>query len=324
MLSAVSFFVLTCANAQQDPTFTQNMFNQFAINPAFAGSQGQICFNTLYRQQWMGIEGAPTNLTGGIHTPFKLFGADHGVGLSFGNDVKFEGLKTTNFALSYAYRFNLGKGMLGLGGRAGMNLFTYDPSAWKYPFDVTSGSIGSSDAKVPNKGDKPDNTFDYSAGVYYNSEEAYLGVSMTHITNPALKFQGSSASSSTNSAETSLLRHIYVSAGYYYQLPSNPLIVIAPSFFMMSYGQGTQLNFNSNVIYNDKIWGGLSYRMNDALSLLFGFQLYNGLKLGGAYDLNVLSPVGRFSSGSFELLISYSFSLKKEKTPRRYKSVRFL
>lgn len=321
MLLAISFFITPRVSAQQDPQYTQNMFNLFAINPAYAGSQGQVCFSSLYRQQWIGIEDAPLTTEVGIHTPFKLFGAEHGIGLSFNQD-NYLGLINKSPALSYTYRFNLGKGKLGLGGRVGYNMYTYNPSAWRYPFDVEKGAASASDPSIPAAGTTPVDFVDYSAGAFYNSEDAYLGLSMTHITSPELKYDGSTATNSA--AKTNLLSHIYVSAGYYYQLPSNPLIVIAPSFFMMSYGQGTQLNFNSNVIYNDKIWGGISYRVNDAISALFGFQLYNGLKLGAAYDFNVLSPVGKLSNGSVEFLLSYSFSLKKEKIPRKYKSVRFL
>jgi len=319
MLLAISFFVTPWLYAQQDPQFTQNMFNQFSINPAYAGSQGQVCFTTLARQQWMGFDGSPATQDFGIHTPFKLFGAEHGVGLTVQND-KYLFNTHQNISLSYAYRFEMGKGKLGLGGRVGYHIFDFNPT-WKYPYDVVSGGVGSPESVIPDKAEKI-NLIDYSVGAFYNAEDAYLGLSVSNLTNPELKYQGTAAS--TSSAKTNLLRHIYVSAGYYYQLPSNPLIVLAPSFFMMTYGQGTQLNFNLNVIYNDKIWGGLSYRVNDALSLLFGFQLYNGLKIGGAYDLNLFSPVGRFSSGSMEFLLSYSFSLKKEKVLRRYKSVRFL
>lgn len=48
------------AQAQQLPQLSFHMFNQQLVNPAFVGSNGSLGFQLTGRQQWTGIEGAPT------------------------------------------------------------------------------------------------------------------------------------------------------------------------------------------------------------------------------------------------------------------------
>ena len=51
------------ANAQQDAQYTQYMFNTLSVNPAYAGSRGQLSFAGLYRSQRAGLAGAPETFT---------------------------------------------------------------------------------------------------------------------------------------------------------------------------------------------------------------------------------------------------------------------
>jgi type IX secretion system PorP/SprF family membrane protein len=313
----ISFFVSPWALAQQDPQFSMNMFNQFAVNPGYTGSQNMINAYLIHRIQWMNVDGAPTSDVVGLHTPFKLFGLEHGVGILFKKDEYFTA-KNIEFSLSYAYRFSVGKGKMGIGANIGYLNNDFAPN-WKYPYDIT-GSSSSTDNVIPTSAEKI-NVIDAGAGIWYSTDEVYFGASFTHLNSPKLKYTGTNSS---GTSETKLLPHAYLTAGYNYQLPSNPLITLSPSVFIMTYGQGTQLNFNTNITYNDKIWAGVSYRVNDAITGMVGFQLFNGMKIGVAYDANVLSPVGKFSDGSVEIMVSYAFGLKREKFPHRYKSIRFL
>ena len=58
--------------AQQDPQFTQYMFNQLAINPAYAGSAERVSLKALSRHQWVGFEGAPSTQTLTVHSPLPF------------------------------------------------------------------------------------------------------------------------------------------------------------------------------------------------------------------------------------------------------------
>lgn len=54
--------------AQQDPHYTQYMYNMNVVNPAYAGSKESISGGLLYRQQWSGLEGAPKTATFSLHS----------------------------------------------------------------------------------------------------------------------------------------------------------------------------------------------------------------------------------------------------------------
>jgi type IX secretion system PorP/SprF family membrane protein len=315
MLWSISLLFVVNSFAQQDPQFTHNMFNQFSINPGFAGSMDKVCFSMLYRNQWSGIPDAPSVVVANIHTPFKLFGAEHGVGLSYTEDKTFFSTNK-NANLTYAYRFKLGEGKMGIGVRGGL-IFQEAKADWNYGVGI-DGTQNTSE-NLPKS--ESVNLMDFSVGAYYSSELVYLGLAASHITSPTFHYVGDGSAN----IDLELVPNYYITAGYNYQLPSNQLITLTPSVFIQSYGQsGTQVNLNTNVTYNDRYWGGISYRINDAFSFMAGVQMRNGMKIGYAYDANVLSPIVRYSSGSHEIYFSYAFSLKKEKVLHRYKSLRFL
>ena len=78
----------------------------------------------------------------------------------------------------------------------------------------------------------------------------------------------------------------------------------------------------SRYCLDDRFWGGISYRMNDAVALLLGMELFNGLKLGYSFDL-VTSSIGYYGFSSHEIFISYSVNLERNRN-QKYKSIRFL
>ncbi|MEM7039120.1 MAG: PorP/SprF family type IX secretion system membrane protein, partial [Bacteroidota bacterium] len=104
--------------AQQDPMFSQYMFNRLVINPAYAGSREQLSAVVIARQQWTGWEGAPRTQSFGIHTP--TVDQRHGLGLSVVNDrVGYTDNLLLNF--NYAFRIKMGlRSTLALGMNAGM------------------------------------------------------------------------------------------------------------------------------------------------------------------------------------------------------------
>jgi hypothetical protein len=84
-----------------------------------------------------------------------------------------------------------------------------------------------------------------------------------------------------------------------------------------------QFNLTSLIRYNKKVWGGVSYRYSDAMIGMIGLELFNGIRLGYAYDFTI-SDMGNNSSGSHEFMVNYCFDLGLGKSPMKYKSIRFL
>jgi len=287
-------------SAQQVPQFTQNMFNKLANNPGFAGSRGAISTSILHRSQWMGFgedggaSASTQNFSVDAELPF-LYG---GVGL---NVVKDNIAQFSNLGLqaSYAYRTELGVGQIGMGMSVGMfqsgtdggfNPALPDPSV---PMGIVSGS-----------------SLDIGAGIYYNTQDVYIGFSSAHMTEPTIEW--------TDGQDFDLTRHYFLIAGYYHEL--SPLLSLNPSIYLKSDGATSQLDINTNLIYNNKMWGGVSYRLGEGVSLLAGMNVNEDLRFGLGYDVTMMNAM----SNSLEFMLGYNFKIKTNKAVSKYKNPRFL
>lgn len=104
--------------AQQNPHYTQYMYNMNIMNPAYAGSKESLSGGLLYRAQWVGIDGAPTTATFSIHSPI---GKNVGLGISVLSD-KIGPVEEKNVNGDFSYTLSLGgENRLALGLKAGAN-----------------------------------------------------------------------------------------------------------------------------------------------------------------------------------------------------------
>lgn len=293
--------------AQQDPKFTQNMLLAPYYNPGAVGSSDKICIGAAFRNQWTGLPDAPVTTTFTAHMPFNLLGRSHGVGINLMNDR----LAFNNdflFSVSYAYRMDVGMGKLGIGLNIGVANQSMEPT-WSGQ-DVIRPDA---DPSIPTGGSVFG--FDMGLGVYYNTENLYVGLSTSHLNQTSFIYP-------EENEETKLIRHYYLMAGYNIQL-TNPMFEVMPSLMVQSDGRSHDVYLNTNVRYNKKFWGGVSYSVRGALSALFGIELMNGLRIGYSYDFE-LSPLMGYNSGSHEVTVRYCFDLSVDKSPQKYKSLRFL
>ncbi len=295
------------AAAQQDPMVTQNMFNQLAINPGYAGSIDGIEANAIIRNQYMGFEGAPVTQFFNVHSGLKFLGHKHGVGLSLINDaIGFD--NNLGVKLNYAYRTTAGAGDLGIGLYAGFLNKNMKGQKWVYP----DGTGGSTDNLVPTTEQKP-MVFDMGLGLYYKIDNLYMGLSFAHLTKPEVKYSDGSSF---------IGRSYFLTVSYNYQL-TNPLFELRPSLFICSDIASNQVGINSLLYYNKRFWGGFTYRTVDAISVMAGLEMLGGLQLSIAYDINT-SALRTYNSGSLEVMVGYAFTFKVEKDKKTYKSIRYL
>jgi type IX secretion system PorP/SprF family membrane protein len=214
---------------------------------------------------------------------------------------------------NYAYKAELGFGTLGIG----LSLGLYNQSIngeWEVPKD-DQGIIYTppeSDPGIP-QGEVSQMAFDVGSGLYLSSSNYYLGISATHINEAPIEYDESS--------RAYLTRHYYLMGGYNIKL-ADPLFELRPSFLFKTDIAGWQLDLNTNVVFDDRFWGGISYRIDDAMALLMGLELANGLKVGYSFDL-VTSAIGYYGFASHEIFISYSVNLERNRN-QKYKSIRFL
>lgn len=290
--------------AQQDVQFSQNMFNKLAINPGYAGTSRAICATLFYRNQWMGFDGAPKTIlfSGDAYIP-KIHG---GLGLTFFNDqLGFD--KSNHIKLAYSFNQPIGPGVLGIGVEGGVIMKSL-AGAWLAPTDYTK------DAAIP--GDVSSTTYDVGFGIYYATQQLYVGVSSTHLPESEL-----TASVNNKKLQFTNVRHYYVTAGYAFPL-GNPDWELEPSVFVKSDAASTQFDGNLRVIYQKTFWGGVSYRLTDAICPMIGFQK-SGFKIGFSYDVTT-SDIKNYSSGTVEAMVGYCFKVIPPVKKQSHQNVRFL
>jgi type IX secretion system PorP/SprF family membrane protein len=306
------------AFAQQDPQFSQNMFNKLATNPGYAGTNQAICANLIGRQQWMGFvdDGIPKTYLLSVDANVWQ---RHGFGLTvFSDQLGFE--KTFHAKLAYSFHFTIGAGTLGIGPELGMvQKSVGGPWVATDPWE--------SDPAIPTKAS--DMTFDVGLGAFYViPQKLYFGISSTHLTESNVSKSESRPQLPTIPVDYkyTIARHYYVTAGY--QFPVGSTLALEPSVFVKSDAASTQLDVNIRAIYNNLFWGGVSYRLTDAIVAMVGIEKQgiggpNGtLKVGYSYDVTT-SAIKNHSSGSHELMLGYCFKLPEKKKVTIHENVRF-
>ncbi|HET6556054.1 MAG TPA: type IX secretion system membrane protein PorP/SprF [Prolixibacteraceae bacterium] len=299
------------AIAQQDPQFTFNKMTQLTVNPGFAGSDGGVNGVILNRYQWTGIEGAPQTLLFSVGAATKLFGAQSGVGLNIISDeLGFQ--KNIAVSVDYAYRKETGLGMLGIGASLGFYNMAINGD-WET--GMPEGDYWVSPTSDPNlpQGEVSQMALDLGFGVFLKADDYYVGASVTHLNQASIVF--------ADEASTFLARHYYMSAGYNITL-GDPLFEIQPSVLFKTDMVSYQADMTVDLVYNKRYSAGLNYRINDAVGVLLGFEMANGLRIGYAYDI-MTSALAGYGYGSHEFYLGYSFDLGKNRN-KKYKSVRYL
>ncbi len=291
--------------AQQDPQFTQYMFDRLSVNPAVAGITGQLCATAMFRQQWTGFDGAPK--TGLLNASMAIKPISSGIGLSVYLDELGQ-QKSTFARLSYSYHKKLGTGTLGIGLSAGLVSHTLGRD-WRTRDPLAQ------DAAIPANGDS-DSSFDLGGGLYYTSPTFWIGISATHIT------EGEMEDVSIKTA-----RHYWVQAGYDWAIKGDKKYILQPSVLVKSDATSTQVDLNATFLYNNMVWLGVSYRTEDAIAPMIGYQFKPNdksmLRIGYSYDVTT-SALSNYSSGSHEVMLNYCVLLVKPPDVQIYRNVRFL
>lgn len=298
--------------AQQAPIFT-NYTNSYAyINPGFAGLSEGVNLLGLYRMQWAGFtdmdgnEIAPVTflLTGDM--PIRVLGG--GISFSILTDkLGFE--NNTNVGLGYSYHFDLGGSTLGLGASVSLLNRTVD--------------FGQLTTTTPNDpllnqlGEESKMMFDVSLGVFWQVPESfYVGISGINLLQSVSKNLGSAETGASFTTD----RTFYLVAGYPFVIETMPSFKFIPSAGLMTDIASTQINAGIKVMYNDIFSLGVNYRPQESVGLTVGVAIKDFV-IGYAYDINTM---GYNIPGSHEIALSYCFKLDLDKTPRDYRSVRYL
>lgn len=282
------------SRAQYDPLFTQYMFNEMFINPAYAGSRDAISSTALYRDQWVGIEGAPKTQTLSIHAPIK--NKKIGLGLGVLNEAIGVERKVGIFG-NYAYRIMTSdEGRLAFGLQGGiinlkeyyLDVITHDQGDEQFSQNVQS--------VVPNAG----------FGIYFNTKKFYAGFSVPRLIENYIDPTDGLEIKNKLSIQN---WHYFLTSGYVFDL--NPSVKLKPMVMVRaSDGAPVQVDFTAAAYFKETFWFGSTYRSGDAVAFFVQMNLTKQLRLGYSFDYT-LTKLNNYGNGSHEITIGYDIPLVK-------------
>ncbi len=288
MLLGCMFLAAPDVQAQQDSQFTQYMYNTVSINPAYAGTRGSLSMLGDYRNQWIGLDGAPETLNFSVHSPIGVQGV--GLGLGFTSDKigpSVESIVTADFS----YTVNVSEGtQLSFGLKGGFSFLDIDPTKLVI-YDPNDYDLSENNYRSPIIG----------AGLYLHSENWYLGLSSPNFleTDHYDDVQVSTATEKT---------HVYFIAGYVFTL--NPNLKLKPTLLAKAVsGAPLAIDVSANALLYDRVTLGLAYRFDAAVSALAGFQVNDNIMIGYAYDYDT-TPLGNYNDGSHEIFLRFELGTK--------------
>lgn len=288
----VGLLGLGSANAQQDPHYTQYMYNMSVVNPAYAGLKENLSLGLLHREQWVGIDGAPKTTT---FFGNGRVGKNVGLGLSVISD-KIGPVQENNIYGDFSYDLKLAPGhRLSLGLKAGVTM-------------QKAGLFSDVNGFVPDPNDPAfaedtnESFFNVGAGAFYYTDKYYIGLSVPN-------FMKNTYLEKNDRKFGSSVMHMFLTGGYVFDLseewkfkPSTMVILAADS--PMSF------DLSANFLYNKKLEFGATYRLEDSFGAMVNYAVLPNLRIGYAYD-NVTSNLNVKAKGSHEIMILFDIFFKK-------------
>jgi type IX secretion system PorP/SprF family membrane protein len=274
--------------AQQEPIFSMYQYNMSVINPAYTGTEEQTEVNLNFRTQWSGIKDSPQTQLLNISSPIN---ERIGLGLSIVNDKVFV-LKETDIYADFSYKLPMGLNTeLYLGLKAGGSMINIDLISLGINDPLFSEDVSKFN---PNLG----------MGAYLKGEKYFLNLSIPGLlSTKRYEKEGILVTKAADKA------HIYMGGGYTFSI--NESIKFTPSFlgrFVES--APTSFDFTGLVSIQNKTELGITYRIDESISIITMFKYLDWMKFGYAYE-HTTSPIGDYNNGSHELLIKFLFSKKK-------------
>ncbi len=287
--------------AQQDPHYTQYMYNMNVINPAYAGSKENLSFGLLYRKQWVELEDAPTTFTFSGHSPA---GKNVGLGLSLISD-QIGPVTEQNVYGDISYTLNLGgEHKLAMGLKAGATFHKVGL------FSDIYGTLPDLDDDA-FKEDTSNAYLNLGTGLFYYTDKYYLAFSVPNmIKSVHFDFDGKKYGTEVS--------HYFLTGGYVFDL--NPSLKFKPFFMLKSaFNVTPSLDLSTNFLIQEKFELGATYRLQDSFGLMANYAINPNLRIGYAYDhvvsdLNITTP----SSHEIIMLFDLNFPKKVSRSPRYF------
>lgn len=288
------------ARGQHTPLTSQYLFNGLLINPAYAGSRDAFTANLTWRRQWAGFKGAPETQILSLHSPIRNSRVSAGVLLV--ND-RIGVSRETALLTNYAYRLPIGRGTLQFGLGAGVSLLqanwtslaVQDRNDAQFAADTRS-------AFRPN----------FSTGLFYYQKRFFVGASLPFALHHSFNVERQAWTMSSAPKDQQPM----LTGGYVFRIRKD--LQLKPSTLIRyQSATGIQADLSANLIFRDRIWTGLSYRSNDAITGSFEVLPTPQWRIGYAYDLSI-SRLLPYHFGSHEVMVQYEFGKRIRVRNSRY------
>ncbi len=280
-------------NAQVSFQFNQYMYNQYVINPAYAGSNEALEITSSFRKQWFGVEGSPFSQVISAHTPLR--NKNVGLGMLVAND-KIGIHNNFQISTSYAYKIKIDRRKsisVGLQGGVYQSMSDYTEISQSF-------SSFSDPAFNENLPQNINPTF--GTGIFYYTKDFYAGVSVLNM----------EAQNIFENAQT------FITAGKTFMLTNN--VVLQPGV-LVNYSPDKEITADifSNLVLNDVLWLGVSYRTFNSINMLTQLQITPQIRFGYSYGAPT-GGLGKISTGTHEIMLQYRFSFYRARvvTPRYF------
>ena len=296
------------AFAQQDPLFTQYMYNNLYMTPAFAGVDGVTRFTAIHRSQWAGYQssfgdgGAPITQMITFNAP--IYRLRSGFGAYVMND-RLGPQNNLEAQAMYAYHLGIKETKLSIGVKLGMYSQSVDGTYYRFIDDEPALTHGKQSQVRPDLG----------FGLFYRAEKYYAGVGFNHILPTTFDF-------GVDEARASLSNHINFTGGYFYEVSFDLRVQFTAA--VRSDLNKTQIDLGAIGYLKDTMWGGLAFRGGEAASLLLGYSLLKdkSLKLGSAVDFVVFDRDAK-ENFSLEFMVSYDLPVSINSGKRIIRTPRY-
>lgn len=309
----LSLFTCGVTFGQQLSQQSQYMINPYLLNPAAAGDEDFAEFFVGIRSQFMGFDGAPRSNFFSVQTPLekhhgravsnkKMSQNHHGVGLIVAND-NVGHFKNVFAVGSYAYNMGLSDDFrIAFGASLGFKRTKFegaDASTQIFDPAVAESSLSRSGMRL-------------DLGTWLHGKNYFLGVSVLQLFGGKVSFDEIQTEEALGNK---LVNHYHFMGGYRFEIPDQ--ITIIPSFKVsMVNTLPLWIDINTKVRVKDMFWAGVSYRVDNAVSILAGLALKHHLDLGLAYDIPVNGLNGY---ESIEVMLGYRIDFtKKVRNPNHY------
>jgi len=283
----IAFAYCLPAHAQQEPIYSQYMFNGLVINPSYASTDESASLTVIARNQWVGVDGAPKTAALSFYTPVKE--SKTSVGFSVMNE-RITVTSRTDFNLVVAQKVSLTEEWnMSLGLQGGMSQYKENNS-----------QLTTTDPAFANN--KSYWKTNVGFGFSFFTEDFYLGIS-------APVFKGFDLGGKENKIATK--PHLYLQTAYAFHV--NDDLIFKPSLLLREVkGNGFQYDVNASVLIRELLWLGASWRSEKTVTGLVQVQVTPQFGLGYSYDTPTSSNLKGAQSSSHELMLNYRFGWNAE------------